>query len=277
MSGATTTEKVTGSLPGGENLHHERETALHRAYEYPLVKDTLSYTHSVLESYPLTSNLYHRVASLTQFILSRLEPLQKRFEQPLATADGYANATLDYIEKKVPQVKMETGELIGRAKQPADQAYQVAQEYKNGIQQRVSPITDQFAQRLEQGSKTLTGLQDRLKSLVPAVGDIPHDSPSLQKTLHSISTELDQLSKTAKSLPANAQAAAKPIVDGVFQAAQDVQKELQRDDIPLGAKAANVLAYSQDRISPILVQVVDYVKGKKGEAEDKATEMTSSN
>ncbi|GAA5834730.1 hypothetical protein JCM11251_003646 [Rhodosporidiobolus azoricus] len=271
MSGQTATEKASGSIPGGENLPHEKMTALDRAYEYPVIKDTLNYTHSVLESYPLTANLYHRVADLSQKILAQLEPLQKRFEKPLVTVDGYANATLDFIEKNVPQVKMETGELIGKAKQPADQAYQVAQEYKNGLQQRVSPLTDQIAQRLEQGSKTLTGLQERLQNLVK---NVPHDQASLNKTLSAFQQELDHLSKTTKSLPANAQTAITTVSDGLREAATDVRKELGRKDIPLGGKAANVLAYSQDRISPILGQVVEYVKGKKSEVEDKADEVS---
>ncbi|GAA5901717.1 hypothetical protein JCM6882_006049 [Rhodosporidiobolus microsporus] len=273
MSGPTATEKATSSIPGSENLPHERETALHRAYGYPVVKDTLNYTHTYLESHSLTAGLYARVARLTASILKQLEPLQKRFEHPLGVADGYANATLDFIEKKVPQVKMETGELIGRAKQPADQAYQVAQEYKNGLQQRISPVTDQLAQRLEQGSKSLTALQERLGEIVKnGRENIPHDQASLNKTLASIQQELDSLVKATKSLPANAQATAKPIVDGVFDAATDVRKELGRKDIPLGAKAANVLAYSQDRIAPVLSQVVDYVRGKKDEVAGKAAD-----
>ncbi|BGP15696.1 hypothetical protein JCM10213_006134 [Rhodosporidiobolus nylandii] len=260
MSGPT----ATSSIPGAE---HGRENALSRAYSYPVVKDTLTYTHTYLESHSLTSSLYHRVAALSASILARLEPLQKRFEPQLEVADGYANKTLDFIEKKVPQVKMETSELVGRARQPADQAFEVAQGYKHGIQQRVSPFTEPILNRLQQGQETLTHLQERLAATVKnGKHSIPTDQESLQATLSSLQNELDGLVKATKAIPANAQATAKPIVDGLRQAAVDVRSEMSRKDIPLGAKASNVLQYSQERLNPVLAQVKDYL----GVAQEKA-------
>lgn len=101
------------------------------------MKDTLSFFNSQLESHQLTAGLYHRVAALTASILEQLKPLPKRFgfEKPISLADAYANAALDFLEQKAPFVKNDTKELVDRARQPADQAYEVAQGYKNGIQQ----------------------------------------------------------------------------------------------------------------------------------------------
>ncbi|GAA5855198.1 hypothetical protein JCM8547_008980 [Rhodosporidiobolus lusitaniae] len=302
MSGPTATEQATSSIPGAENAHWQRETSIARASHYPIVKDTLTYADTFLTTHALTSALYHRVAALSASILKQLEPLQKRFQQPLSLADGYANRALDFVEEKVPQIKMETGELVGRARQPADQAYEVAQGYKNGIQQRISPVTDQIYQRIEQGQKTLNGIQERLATAVkngssrfplsslflspfstirccdpdlilPGKDNVPHDLASTKELLHAFQSELDTLAKALGSLPANAQKNAKPIVDGFKEAANDVRSELTRQDIPLGAKAANVVAYSQDRIAPIFEQVKAYVAGKKSEAQDKAGEV----
>ncbi|GAA6039865.1 hypothetical protein JCM8097_006769 [Rhodosporidiobolus ruineniae] len=270
MSGPTATEKATSSIPGSEHLPHEQETALHRATNYPVVKDTLSYTHQCLESYRITAPLYHRVAALSASLLKQLEPLSHRFEGPLHTADSYANATLDYIEKKVPQVKLETGELIGRARQPADQAYDLAQGYKNGLQQRAEPFTRPVFSTLEKGQETLRHLQERLDTTLKKV---PHDQASLGQTLETIQNELDGLVKATRNIPAHVQETATPVIDGLFAAANDVRKELQREDIPIGAKAANVLAYSQDRLSPVLDKLRAFVGGKKAEVESEATEL----
>lgn len=83
---------------------------------YPLVKDTLSTAHAYVEERPYLSSLYQRAEALSLALLHRLEPLQRRL--PLEQVDSYANAGLDYLEKKVPQVKLETGELIGQARKP---------------------------------------------------------------------------------------------------------------------------------------------------------------
>jgi hypothetical protein len=102
-----------------------------------VIKDFVSLLDTQLSSHALTAGLYHRVAALTASILEQLKPLPKRFglEKTIVVADDYANAALDFLEQKVPAVKSDTKELVGRARQPADQAYEVAQGYKNGIQQ----------------------------------------------------------------------------------------------------------------------------------------------
>ncbi|GAA5968953.1 hypothetical protein JCM11641_000789 [Rhodosporidiobolus odoratus] len=266
MSGPTATEQASGSLPGGQNLHHEKEGALTRAYNYPVVHDTLLYADSYLTSHSLTSPLYQRVYALTQSILSRLEPLQKRFQGPLASADGYANATLDFIEKRVPQVKLETKELVGRARGPADQAYERAVGVKDGIQQQVN-------QRLQQGLDTLAHAQGRLASAVKNGKDaVPTDQASLNATLENLQNELDGLVKATKAIPANAQATAKPVIDGFIEAATDVRKELARSDINLTAKANNVLSYSQDRLQPVLEKAKAYLSGAKQKTKEQVNE-----
>ncbi|GAA6013997.1 hypothetical protein JCM10207_000200 [Rhodosporidiobolus poonsookiae] len=274
MSGPTATEKATASIPGTENMNHVKENALLRAYNYPVVHDTLQWSHSYLESHRLTSSLYHRASSLAESLLAQLQPLlEKRLAGPLHAADGYANAALDFVEKKVPQVKMETGELLGKARQPADQAYEYAQGYKNGIQQRISPVTDQIAQQLERGQKQLTHLQERLGAAVAAGKDkLPHDQASLNKTLESIQSELDGYAKAAGAIPKNVQDTAQPLFDGIKEAALEARKEISKKDVPLGQRAANILQLSQERITPVLADVQKWLGGKKKDAEQAAGE-----
>ncbi|BGO96462.1 hypothetical protein RTBOTA2_002796 [Rhodotorula toruloides] len=234
------------------------ETAIHRVSDYPVIKDTLSSLDSYAHSHPYLSSLYSRTLSLSRQILARIEPVL-----PLDLADQYANKTLDVVEKYVPQVKMETGELIGKARGPADAAFQTAQEYRQGIQSRISPVTDQLYQRITTSQAQLSSLQDRLQKTIK---QLPHDTESLQSTLHSILTEVDGLVKSAQSIPANAQATAKPVFDGVVEAAEHIRKEVTRTDIPMGARAQNVLTYTQDRLTPVVEQIKSFVLKKKDEA-----------
>ncbi|GJN88934.1 hypothetical protein Rhopal_001905-T1 [Rhodotorula paludigena] len=263
MSAAT--DKPTPTIPGAENLPHERETALHRVQGYPVVKDLLSTTDSYVQGHPYIASLVARVEALSHAILARLEPLQRRL--PLDQVDQYANATLDYLEKKVPHVKMETGELVSQARKPADAAYGLAQDYKNGFQQRFGPYADPVYQRLHEGQTALSGLQERLASTVK---QFPHDQASLNQTLESLKTELDTYVKAAQSIPAHAQASAKPYVEKANEVRNDIQKEILRKDIPVGTKASNVLHYSQEQLTPVLEYFKGFILKKKDEAAKEA-------
>ncbi|KAJ8294861.1 Pre-mRNA-splicing factor cwf23 [Rhodotorula toruloides] len=240
------------------------ETAIHRALDYPVIKDTLSTFDHYAHSHPYISSLYSRTLSLSRQILAHVQPVL-----PLELADQYANKTLDVVEKYVPQVKMETGELIGKARGPADAAFQTAQEYRQGLQSRISPVTDQLYQRITTSQAHLSSLQDRLQKTIK---QLPHDTESLQSTLHSILNEVDGLVKSAQSIPANAQATAKPVFDGVVEAADHIRKEVTRTDIPMGARAQNVLTYTQDRLQPVVEQIKSFVLKKKDEVAETVEE-----
>ncbi|KAL7338336.1 hypothetical protein BJY59DRAFT_721409 [Rhodotorula toruloides] len=240
---------------------HTRAT---QALDYPVIKDTLSTFDHYAHSHPYISSLYSRTLSLSRQILAHVQPVL-----PLELADQYANKTLDVVEKYVPQVKMETGELIGKARGPADAAFQTAQEYRQGIQSRISPVTDQLYQRITTSQAHLSSLQDRLQKTIK---QLPHDTESLQSTLHSILNEVDGLVKSAQSIPANAQATAKPVFDGVVEAADHIRKEVTRTDIPMGARAQNVLTYTQDRLQPVVEQIKSFVLKKKDEVAETVEE-----
>lgn len=79
---------------------------------YPLVNNTLSSAQRRLETYSLSRRLYHRLFDLSASLLSALRPLQERFEDELDLVDGYANCTLDYLERKVEKVKPQTLEGV---------------------------------------------------------------------------------------------------------------------------------------------------------------------
>ncbi|GAA5876551.1 hypothetical protein JCM1840_000805 [Sporobolomyces johnsonii] len=261
-NGPTATETLTSAIPGTENMAHE--TALQRASQYPLVKDTLTTAHAYVQAHPYANAVYERAAALSMSILSRLEPLQKRL--PLETVDGYANGALDFVEKRFPQVKMETGDLYSKVRQPADQAVEYAQTYRKGFEDRVGPVTEQFYARVAQSQETLGGLQKRLAE---TVAKLPHDQKTLKKTMADISNELDSIVKAVPSIPGHAQATAKPYIDGLVEAATYVKKEITRDDIPVGARASNILQYSHDKLGPVLESVKSFAFSAKKTAVEK--------
>jgi hypothetical protein len=98
-----------------------------------VVQDTLTQAHHLLQSYASAQALYDRATSLSQQILAKLEPLQLQKRLPLQTVDDYANSTLDYVEKRFPQVKADTNDLIKSARKPADDAAGIAKSYADGI------------------------------------------------------------------------------------------------------------------------------------------------
>jgi hypothetical protein len=238
-----------------------KETSIQRAYHYPVVKDTLDTAQAYVQSYPLTNSLYERALTLSTAILSRLEPIQKRL--PLERVDGYANVGLDYVENYFPQVKLETNELVGKARSSGDHAVETAQSYRKGIEST-------FYGQIAKSQETLHGLQDRLAK---TVAKFPHDQASLKKTLNDISAELDSIVKAVPTLPSQAQAHAQPIIDGLGEAASYVKKEISRTDVPVTTRAQNILHYSQDKLTPVLDSVKSYAFKTKKQAEEKSDEV----
>lgn len=53
---------------------------------------------------------------------------------PVDAVDDYAGKGLDYLEKRVPALKTETGEgLVQRVRGPADESVKIAREYAGGF------------------------------------------------------------------------------------------------------------------------------------------------
>lgn len=105
--------------------------------------------------------------------------------------------------------------------------------------------------------------------------------------------------------PSHAQQAAKPYLDGILEASEHIKKEITRNgessshgvpsrshlhscqpgkfsvhkhdhlpaDVPLGTKASNVLAYSQEKLAPVLEQIQNFLLKKKNESVDAAEEV----
>ncbi|KAK4056007.1 hypothetical protein OIO90_003002 [Microbotryomycetes sp. JL221] len=257
-----------------DKLTHEH--AYQRAYNYPVVKDTLTQANSIIHSNTYSGALFDRATQLSAQILNALEPLQKRFV-PVDTIDSYANSTLDFVERKFPQVKSETGDLIKQARKPADDAAGLAKSYAGGIQSRLAPVTNEFSARIAQGQDTLHALHERLNSTIAS--SVPRDKASAQETLNSVLKEVESLSayitKNAKEIPSAAQARAQPLIDGISEATSHIRAEITKSDTPIKTKVANILEYSQQQIQPLLNNIKSIVLQKTEQVQSAVEEQAT--
>lgn len=133
-----------------------------QAYGYPVIKDTLDQAYSIVHSNAYAGSAYDKAEQLATSILSKLQPLQNRL--PLATVDSYANAGLDYVEKKFPAVKEETNSLVGKVKKPADDAVGIAKAYADGVQHvslTLSEQLDGIFEKMKKGMKMVDRRRER--------------------------------------------------------------------------------------------------------------------
>lgn len=258
-----------GVIPGTENMPMEHRHSYERVSTYPVVKDTLAQAHTLVQSNAYSNALYERATALAASILHALEPLQNRL--PLERVDDYANSTLDYVEKRFPQVKSDTKDLYAQARKPADDAAGLAKAYADGFQSRISPVTNELSARIAQGQETLHAIQERLTS---TLASLPRDKQSATEAINSLFSEVEALStyitNNAKEIPATAQAKAQPLIDGLAQATKDIKAEILKSDVPISTKASNILAYSKEQLTPLLTSIKDLVTKKKAEV---ATEV----
>lgn len=268
----------TQSIPGSQNLRQEApENSLQRVSDYPVIKKSLSTAYGYINSNSYSSSLYHQLEALARAILAQLEPLQKRL--PIKTVDGYANACLDEVEKRFPQVKDDTDVLVKKVRKPADDAVGIAKTYADGIQSRISPVVDQFSARLAQGQSSLVAIQERVNTTLKQ-HPVPKDKASAQEALKHLYAEIESLSTYvtahAKELPANVQSATKPLVDELAEGYTHIKEEIQKPDVPIGQKLGNILNISQAKINPILSSLKDALTLKKVEAEKAAPTVNGS-
>lgn len=217
---ATAFEKSTPAIPGTENMEHvhalqrvslnphtpttQTSLALAKAdprvqvHDYPVVKQTLETAYNLVQSNSVASYVYETATNLAAKVLASTEPLQQRL--PLEKVDGYANQTLDFVEKKFPVVKEDTNVILQKVRGPADSAVGLGKAYADGFQsvslrsifrrglewwewkwewereralttdssspQRLSPATEAVTKRIADTQETLKALQDKFAATV---------------------------------------------------------------------------------------------------------------
>ncbi|KAI5476684.1 hypothetical protein MNV49_007397 [Pseudohyphozyma bogoriensis] len=247
--------------------------SLQRVQEYPIVKSSLSQAYSIVQSNSYSQYAYAHIEALSSSILARLEPLQHRL--PIETVDGYANAGLDFVEKRFPAVNDQTDVLLKKVRKPSDDAVKLARSYADGITSRLSPVTEQFSAVVAQSQETIHKLQERLSS---AIASLPRDKASASEALSALFKELEAtanyISTHAKELPANARSAAQPVVEKFGENFTHIKEELSKPDLPLSTKATNVLSYTQEQVTPLLNTLKEAIIKKKSETETAVTDAT---
>jgi hypothetical protein len=246
--------------------------ALQRVTEYPVVKSSLQTAYNLAQSNSYSSRALSTASDLSNSLLNRLAPVL-----PIQTADKYGNLTLDYVEKTFPVVKEETDVLVQRVRAPAEQSIAIAKSYSDELQLRFTPVTDQINfvgeqinSRIAQTQSTLLLLQDRI---VATVQVLPRDKASAAEAINSLYKEVEGLTSyvgtTIKDLPAHAQTASKPYLDGLAEGVSYLREELGKD-IPLSTKAQNVASYAREKLQPLLGSIKDLIIKSRNVATDDA-------
>lgn len=238
--------------------HGTEKNALNRIISIPLITELCNSLLSVIQSHGVTAAIYGKGETLFYTILDASKPIQERL--PLATANAYANKSLDFVQHRYPKAfEIHTDEIVANARKPADAAVEI------------------FQTRLHGAQASLSSAQDRLAA---AVSKVPKNGNEASKAMSDVLAELNKLkdstASTAKELPANVQNVVNPLVESLTHGAQDITNELSRKDIPIATRASNVLKYSRENAEPVIRKTLDDLKSlvvsKKNEASDAASQ-----
>lgn len=267
-NGATTPPQTS---PGGTPF-------LSRVASIPLVNEAGKTAYNVIQSNAYTSAAYNKAEEIANNVYSRVAPpVQNHLGGPISTADGYANRSLDFVEKRVPIAFQSSSDIISQA--------------RGSVDKQLGPVTEQFSTQLTQAQSSLHTVQEKLAGVVAGIPRSPKD---VQTTVHDVTSSLLQevekiqqtITSSAKGLPANVQSAVSPLFDQLSHAVNDIRTELNRSDVPLTTRAANVLNYSRtntekalrealDRVSALLRQNKSDAEKTVDQAGDKVTDVAN--
>ncbi|KAH9823333.1 hypothetical protein DFH28DRAFT_922224 [Melampsora americana] len=289
---STATEHHNVNVNGNGNGHHgstdsedslSSPTFVKRVVSIPVVADAIEAVQSTMKGNVYSAAVYEKAEGAAIYLYEQSKPLQEKLAGPIGQVDAVANKGLDFVQSKAPYVfEVKTEELISKARQPADQAYAYGKTYRDAASARLAPITEQFQSQLTKSQQTLNGLQEKLHS---AVQNIPKDSKSVQDQLKSLSeqviAEIEKVNnfvvEKRKELPQQAQQAVGPLLERLQQSFNDIKSELTKADTPLAQRASNVLKYSREQASPIVLEAIEIIKKVMGKLNEKGNEENREN
>jgi hypothetical protein len=238
-----------------------QSAALERLTAYPVIKESIDTTKSMLQANPLSNYALNTATVLSQSILARVIPVVPYKEK----ADDLANKTLDFAEG-----------FVGRVRATADNGVAVTRSYAHGINERFGPILAQPVafigqtidaspllspylsgpyQNVLKAEAALIALQDRL---VQAIATFPHDKAQVTEALQTLYKEAETLTvyltSAIKGLPVNAQHAAQPYVNTLSEGLVALRQEISRD-ASFSEKATNIMSYTRERLDPLLASI----------------------
>jgi len=282
MAAATETAPFANGTSGDKH-----QTFVNRVANIPIVADTITQVHTAIQSNSYSAAAYNKAGGVATHIYKATEPIQTRFQPHIEAVDGIAQKSLDYVQGKFPYpFEASSGEIIGKARQPADNAIEVARTYAGVAQSKFAPLTEQVHSQLQQASATLTSLQERLSQAIAALPRSPSDAQqaahSLNERVHTLSASFltefeklrDSLQSQTKDLPSHVQSAVHPLFESLQKGVSDIRTELAKKDVPITTKANNIISYSRQNAEPVLKEAIEAVKAliskTRAEAKDGA-------
>ncbi|ORY32260.1 hypothetical protein BCR39DRAFT_564285 [Naematelia encephala] len=203
----------------------------------PVVHDSVTYAHHLVNSYSLTASIYQTAVGVASKSYEIATPVLSRGKPVLESVDGLAVATFDRAEATFPYpFKTPTGELVGV--------------------KQAKGIYDAHAQPV------LHDVLVKTSEINSALGARAHATlHSSQELSHALIEQLKQLSEQGKAIPS-------VLLQATGSLAGDVKEIVFSKEGTVQEKSNKLGAYVVDQVKPVIDEIYTYVLGAKKKAEE---------
>lgn len=264
----TTAPQLSSEQHAALNSLKESET-IGFISKVPLVSQAVDYTYSVIKAHGILYRSFLLGEEVLAVSLKLAEPVTTRLSTPLHKVDHVCLQTLDFVKGKFPypfEVKWE--DLYSLAKHPFAKADDIMTTYKNSAKDNAQHLYDQTnkaVQQLQQNENvhlqragnTIVSINEKLTSLYQdwskkGKADVAEGEEKAQGLVNNLFTELDNLNKYAKSLPAEGQKRLTPVIDTFQSTYQEAYKEAFDSKAPVQERVGKIINYLKTDTLPAL-------------------------
>lgn len=264
----TTAPQLSSEQHAALNSLKESET-IGFISKVPLVSQAVDYTYSVIKAHGILYRSFLLGEEVLAVSLKLAEPVTTRLSTPLHKVDHVFLQTLDFVKGKFPypfEVKWE--DLYSLAKHPFAKADDIMTTYKNSAKDNAQHLYDQTnkaVQQLQQNENvhlqragnTIVSINEKLTSLYQdwskkGKADVAEGEEKAQGLVNNLFTELDNLNKYAKSLPAEGQKRLTPVIDTFQSTYQEAYKEAFDSKAPVQERVGKIINYLKTDTLPAL-------------------------
>ncbi|WFD41682.1 hypothetical protein MPSI1_000314 [Malassezia psittaci] len=250
----------------------------------PLVSGAVDYSYSVIKS----NNLFYRSFLLGEEVFATsllfVQPFASRLSTPLHKADHLVLQTLDFTKSKFPYpFEVKWDDLYSMAKSPFVRADDIVSSYKKSAKDNAQHLYEQTNKtitqlqqnenvHLQKAGNAIVSINEKLTSIAQdwskkGKAEVAEGEQKAQGLVNSLFTELDNLNKYAKSLPAEGQKRLSPVIDTFQSTYQEAYKEAFDSKAPVQERVSKVTQYLRSQTLPALHKAL---LDSAGDAEEQA-------
>ncbi|KOS14841.1 hypothetical protein Malapachy_0786 [Malassezia pachydermatis] len=256
----------------------------------PLISGAVNYAMSFVHSYPILQRAYNLGENTTVKALHFFSPVLDALHTPLAQVDNFVLKTLTFTKSKIPypfEVKWE--ELYAKSQIPIENVHKVVDDYRHktmdmydthvkgtakSLFEQTGKAMEQLQQTenvyLQKAGETISKMQESLASVSKEYADkskedVAFGEKKAEGLYNSIFSELDNLQKFAKTLPAEGQKRMEPFMELFNKTYKDLSSEATDAKVPIQERLTKSAGYLQNKTLPELQKLV-YDNLKKADA-----------